>query len=195
MLKGVKRKILIMNFIENEFNLTNYFERIEIIIHDILSEIITYDILDTENMFNDKLIALKVKHYQMKIGEIWQEVIGNYDGFINLKNGHETGLDILSNSRKIIIELKNRTSTDNSSSRKTNLSKLAKFKCDNPDYMCIYANINADTRKKTLGFNKKILHDGVEIEHYVGHEFLKFIFGENFEEIIEFIKNTINKYL
>jgi hypothetical protein len=188
-----------MNSIENEFNLTKYFERIEIIIHDILSrsesKIITYDILDTENMINDKLIALKVKHYQMKIGEIWQEVIGNYDGFINLRNGHETGLDILSNNRKIIIELKNRTTTDNSSSRKTNLSKLAKFKRNNPDYMCIYANINADTREKTLGFNKKILHDGVEIEHYVGYEFLKFIFGENFEEIIEFIKNTINKYL
>ena len=128
----------------------------------------------------------------MKIGEIWQEVIGNYDGFINLRNGHETGLDILSNSRKMIIELKNRTNTDNSSSRKTNLSKLAKFKRDNPDYMCIYANINFI---KTLGFNKKILHDGVEIEHYVGYEFLKFIFRENFEEIIEFIKNTINKYL
>ena len=46
-----------------------------------------------------------------------------------------------------------------------------------------------------LRFDKKILHDGVEIEHYVGYEFLKFIFRENFEEIIEFIKNTINKYL
>jgi hypothetical protein len=51
-----------MNSIENEFNLTNYFERIEIIIHDILSrsesEIVTYDILDTENMINTKLFNL-----------------------------------------------------------------------------------------------------------------------------------------
>ena len=36
----------------------------------------------------------------MKIGE----TIGNYDGFIKLKIGNETGLDIISKSRKIIIE-------------------------------------------------------------------------------------------
>jgi hypothetical protein len=42
----------------------------------------------------------------MKIGEIWEETIGNYDGFIKLKIGNDTGLDIISKSRKIIIELK-----------------------------------------------------------------------------------------
>lgn len=55
---------------------------------------------------------MKEKHKQMKIGEIWEEAIGNYDGFIKLK----------------IIELKNRTNTDNHSSRKSNMNKLVKFK-------------------------------------------------------------------
>jgi hypothetical protein len=71
--------------------------------------------------------------------------LGSYDGFINLKVGHETGLDILSHTKKIAIELKNRTNTDNSSSKKSNLDKLAKFKKNNPTYICIYANINAKT--------------------------------------------------
>jgi hypothetical protein len=77
----------------------------------------------------------------MKIGEIWQEVLGNYQGYTNLKVGHETGLDILSDSKKVIIELKNRTNTDNSSSKKSNLDKLAKFKKNNPEYTCIYERI------------------------------------------------------
>lgn len=116
--------------IEEEFVLSEYFEKMEIIIKNILlrpeNDVLTYDILDTE---------------------------------------------------------------------KSNLDKLSKFKKENPEYTCIYANINADTEKKTLqGFNKKISHNGVEIEHQVGYQFLKFIFGKKTEEIIEFVKNTIDKY-
>ena len=185
--------------IEDEFILSEYFEKMEIIIQNILlrpeNDVLTYDILDTEKSKKNKLLSLKEKQRQMKVGEIWQEIIGNYDEFINLKIGHGTGLDILSNTRKLAIELKNRTNTDNASSKKSNLDKLSKFKQENPEYICIYANINADTEKKTLqGSNKKITHNGVEIEHQVGYQFLTFIFGEKTEEIIEFVKNTIDKY-
>jgi hypothetical protein len=138
---------------------------------------------------------LKEKQRQMKVGIIWQEMIGNYDKFINLKTGHKTGLDVLSETRKIAIEIKNRTNSDNSSSKKSKLDNISKFKKEHPEYTCIYANINDKTEKKTLrGCNKKINHNGVEIEHQIGYEFLKFIFGDKTEEIIEFIKNTIDKY-
>lgn len=73
----------------------------------------------------------------MKIWKIWQAVLGCYKSFINLGEGHETKLDIISYDRKIIIELKNRTNTDNSSSRKTKYDKLADFKMKNPDYKMI----------------------------------------------------------
>lgn len=183
---------------KDEFVLSEYFEKMEIIIQNILlrpeNEILTYDILDTEKSKKNKLLSLKEKQRQMKVGEIWQEMIGNYDGFLNLKIGHETGLDILSHTKKIAIELKNRTNTDNASSKKSNFDKLTKFKKENPEYICIYANINADTEKKTLqGCNKKITHNGIEIEQQVGYEFLTFIFGEKTDEIIEFIKNIIDK--
>ena len=185
--------------IEKEVVSSEYFEKMEIIIQNILlrpeNDVLTYDILDTEKSKKNKLLSLKEKQRQMKVGEIWQEIIGNYDEFINLKIGHETGLDILSNTRKLAIELKNHTNTDNASSKKSNLDKLSKFKKENPEYTCIYANINADTEKKTLqGSNKKITHNGVEIEYQVGCQFLTFIFGEKTEEIIEFVKNTIDKY-
>jgi len=184
---------------EYEFSLNKYFELLDNIIKNILlrysKDVLTYDILDTEKSKTNKLIALKEKQRQMKVGEIWQEVLGNYNGYINLKIGHKTGLDILSHTKKIAIELKNRTNTDNASSKKSNLDKLAKFKKNNPEYVCIYANINADTEQKTLhGTIKQILHNDVEIEHQIGYEFLKFILGDDVDLIINFVKNTIDKY-
>lgn len=182
------------------FSLENYFENIEKQIYKILSrqenEILTFDILDTEKSKRNKLIVLKEKQRQMKIGEIWQEVLGTYDGFQNLKVGHATGLDLLSHTKKIAIELKNRTNTDNASSKKSNLDKLAKFKEANPEYICIYANINADTEQKTkTGLIKKIKHNDLELEHHVGIKFIQFILGENTNDIINFVRNTIDKYI
>ena len=189
------------NKIDSEcgFSLSKYFELLDNSIQNILlrheNDVLTYDILDTEKSKTNKLMALKEKQRQMKVGEIWQEVLGNYNGYVNLKIGHKTGLDILSHTKKIAIELKNRTNTDNASSKKSNLDKLTIFKKNNPEYVCIYANINSDTEKKTLqGSIKKILHNGVEIEHQVGYEFLKFILGDDIDLIINFVKNTIDKY-
>ena len=184
---------------ECEFCLHKYYELLDNSIHNILSRqekcLLTYDILDTEKLKANKLITLKERQRQMKIGEIWQEVLGNYKGCCNLKIGHETWLDILSHTKKFAIELKNRTNTDNASSKKSNLDKLAKFKLANPDYVCIYANINADTEKKTLkGSVSKLLHNGVEIEHQIGYVFIKFILGDDTDIIISFVKNTIDKY-
>ncbi len=60
------------------------------------------------------------------------------------------------------------------------------------DYTCIYANINADTEEKTLrGDMRKILYDGVEIEIHIGMKFLLYIFADNTDTIIEFIKKSI----
>jgi len=104
-------------------------------------------------------------------------------------------IDIISYTKKVVIELKNRTNTDNASSKKSNFDKLANFKKKNPEYTCIYANINADTEEKTLkGFEKNITHNGVEIQHQVGYIFLKFILGNDVDLIIDFVKNTIDKY-
>ena len=181
------------------FDINKYFEFLDKRIQDIVTrpekEKLTYDILDTDKSKKYKLFALKEKHRQMKVGEIWQDVLGAFDGCVNLKIGHVTGLDILSSSKKFAIELKNRTNTDNASSKKSNLDKLARFKKSNPDYTCVYATINDDTEEKTLqGKTKIIIHDGVEIEQQSGHKFLTFVLGSNADLVITFVKDTIDKY-
>ena len=156
---------------------------------------LTFDLLDTDKSMKNKMVILKEKQKSMKIGEIWQEVIGNYEGFTNLKIGHVSGLDIISTTNKIAIELKNRTNTDNHSSKKTNFDKLAKFKKENPEYLCIYATINADNKKKTVeGAIIKIIHNNEEIYQYTGYKFLKLIFEDNIEIILNFMRDTIDKY-
>lgn len=158
-------------------------------------EALTYDMLDTPTSQTHKRIVLQEKQRQMKVGEIWQEVLGLVPGFINLKQGHETGLDLMSPERKIIIELKNRTNTDNASSKKTNFDKLATFKQTHPEYTCIYANINASTQQKTMHTPpKKLIHNGVEIEHHVGYEFLTLICGKETDTLIECMKQTMDSY-
>jgi hypothetical protein len=179
-------KQVYLTFIENQ---------IKIIMQRPVKEILTFDILDTERSKKNKMIALQEKQRQMKVGEIWQVTLGNYNTFEDLGIGHETGLDIRSPTRKIIAELKNRTNTDNASSRKANRDKLVRFKQQHPDYECIYGMINDTTAEKTLqGAIKTVQHDGVEIKEYVGMEFIRYILGEDTESLIEFVKQNIDQY-
>ena len=148
------------------FNREEYFKNLGDSVKKILQrpakDVLAYDILDTDKSKVNKLLALKEKQRQMKIGEIWQNAIGNYKDCQDLKVGHVTGLDILSDKRKFIAELKNRTNTDNASSKKTNFDKLAQFKIEHPEYTCIYANINDDTEEKSLqSIIKKFHHNGI----------------------------------
>jgi len=92
------------------FRIEDYLAEMERKINQILSkekkEDLTYDILDSEFITKkNKLICLKGIQLKQKFGDMWQEVLGNYDSFQNLGKGHETGLDILSHTRKIAMEL------------------------------------------------------------------------------------------
>jgi hypothetical protein len=50
-------------------------------------------------------------------------------------------------------------------------------------------------KKKTIkGSIKKIIHNNVELEHHIGNKFLNYIFKDNTNKIIEFIKKTIDNY-
>jgi hypothetical protein len=186
---------------ENEFTELEFNNYIKIITE--LSEIELHR--DTNNeLLNDILLSSiikkyepdfiktkKIKQLQMKTGKIWQIAIGNYIDFHDLGIGHETGLDILSENRKISMELKNKYNTDNASSRKSNFNKLAAFKFNNPEYECIYGLINS---KKPEGEIKTHIHNGVTIVEYSGMKLLNYVFGKKTYTIINTIRHIIDKY-
>ena len=152
---------------------------------------IPFDILDCN--INTKCMenSLLIKQIQMKYGEIWQHVLGNYEDFEDLGIGHDTGLDIISISRKLIFELKNRYNTDNASSRKSNYDKLAKFKKKNKEYTVIYGVINDITIE---GKKSSISHDGEIIEKYSGMKLLRFILGCDTNHIIRTVQSMVFLY-
>lgn len=183
---------------DNTFKLNDYLKNTEIYIQEALNKqkkcTYTYDMFETNEIKKYQFICLRVKQYQMKMGDILQYIIGTYDSFTNLHTGHSTGLDIISNTKKIAIELKYRTNTDNASAKLSNLNKLAKYKKENPDYICIYGCINDATEQKTIqGTIKNITHDNVEIQIYTGYALLTLIFGENTNAIITHVKNVLQK--
>ncbi len=179
----------------NDFNINKYLKNIKSKIIKILKrpskDSYIPDILDDEDDIKDKLISLKVKQKEMKRGEIWQMVIGEYQHFEDLGKKHKSGLDVISNHRKLIIELKNKYNTDNHSSRKTNLDKLAKFNRDNRSFQSIYGIINDKT---TDGTTKYIDHNNICIKYYSGNQLFTFIFGNNKDIIIEHIKKVIKDF-
>jgi hypothetical protein len=190
----------IINNIESlsiSFNIDDYLKNMEKYISTLFTNIelknknnINIDILDNDIIINKLKIAEKLcKNIQMKYGELWQHVIGSYKHFINLKNGDNSGLDIKSIDKKIIIELKNSFNTDNSSSKKANYDKLSKYKENNKEYTCIYGVINS---KKSE--SKIIIHNEVEILYLSGDKLFDFIFDENKTKIVDFIKNRVKYY-
>lgn len=77
-----------------------YFDAIENKIKNILdrpyNSVFTFDILNQNNIET----TLREKQLQMRIGEIWQVILGSYKSFLNLNTGHASGLDIISYEKK-----------------------------------------------------------------------------------------------
>lgn len=171
---------------------------------------LTHNIFETEKTKENRLNSRRQRRLEMDTGTFLQFMIGNFMYWENIgknhkKTGLDCGLDCVSHTRKIIMEVKARDNTDCSASRKTNRDKLAKSITLYPNYTRIYLTISSNTKKTSeKGFIKQIIHrycdevDGVnevEIEHHCGIMGLRYVFGSETEAIIDFIKETIDKYL
>ena len=112
-----------------------YEDTVAEIVHKTLSRPIprlrpAYDPLMTPEEHGARAVYSRSKTIIQRHGHVWQRCIGAYEGFEDLGEGHPSGLDIIHHGRKIIMEVKNATNTDNSSSRNAKLSLLADYKRD-----------------------------------------------------------------
>lgn len=193
---NVVGKEIVIKEVVKTFNIDEYIITIKDKIQDYLKktkyndDILEDELLDNFIKNNPEGIKFskRLKQLQMNAGNIWQIVIGNYNTFEDLKTGHSSGCDVKSNTRKIIIELKNRYNTDNASSRKSNLDKLVRFKKENPDWLCIYGIIN-DKNKK--GKEEIIKHNDFEITYLSGQKLMDLIFDKDREFIIGAVKSQM----
>lgn len=139
-------------------------------------------------------ICHKIKTIQMKIGNIWQNVIGSIDAITNLKTGHKSGLDILSDKYKFGMELKNAHNTCNSGSKMNCYDKLIDFKKKNTEYEVIFAYVNCNT-KNNIGKDEIIIHKSQQIRILSGNKLLSYLFGDKYEDIIDIIISSLQDFL
>lgn len=130
-----------------------------------------------------------VRQIQMKEGSIAQICIGNFDGFEDLGIGHYTGLDVRKTDNSMVIELKNRHNTCNSSSQKVLLDKLNKYSELNPETQCIWGIVNSN---KVNQERQNIYHKKSKILKLQDKSLLDYIFtkhGKNYtDQIIRMVQ-------
>ena len=83
----------------------------------------------------------------MAIGEFHQHILGHVHGWIDLQQGHETGLDLMNEEGTIYMEIKNKVNTTNSSSEKTVFEKLEKVVEENPNAVAYWGYIVSENYK------------------------------------------------
>jgi len=151
-----------------------------------------YTVFGDNNLRTIKInsIAHESRAKSMREGEIAQVLIGNFPGWKDLKIGDNSGCDCIKTDNSVIIEIKNKYNTMNSSSRYAVLYKLAKYKQLNPNTKCILGIVNAKKRPV-----KKIHYpiDNIEVIELHGDYFLDYVFtfnGHNYKKyILDFVKD------
>ena len=139
------------------------------------------DIILSNNNLNEISKANKLKTLQMRIGRIY-ELCAIYYNWEKVK-----GIDLINKEKQIALELKNRDNTDNSSSRYRNCEKLIEFKQNNPDYELYYICINSPKKQ-----NEKIIEfKGEKITFLFNEKALEFLYGSNYQNVINIIKKCI----
>lgn len=157
------------------------------------SDVILKDFIKKDPSSFKKSHILKVM--QMKIGLIWQSLLGHVEGVEDLGNGgHPSKVDLFfyKNGVKYIIEIKNSLKTDNSSAKTRNMQKLQKFTKNNIEYVPIYGIINC---RSAEGQDKIFNYEGVDIRIMSGRKFLDFILGNQYDDVVNSFKLAIAPYM
>lgn len=152
----------------------------------------------------ERNVCLSITRKRMFIGNLWQRICGNIPHIEDLGIGHPTGLDLKTADDipyPFAMELKNSYNTDNNSSKKRNLEKLANFKTEYPQYNVIYGFINTSSKKNNNGDDKikqfTINKDGknieVNIRHLSGNKLLRFLLGEEYNQVVSLIIQRLKK--
>ena len=109
------------------------------------------------------------------------------------KNNTLPNLDIINKTKKQVIELKNRTNTCNSGSKKAVIDNLTAFKKEHPEYTCIYACVNENTNDKTkIGYISEV---NKYVQMYTGMKLLKEIFNDDVDQVLNVIRTAIKKHI
>jgi hypothetical protein len=96
-----------------------------------------------------------------------------------------------------IMELKNKYNTNNSSSKKAVLDKLAAYKKYNPKTECILGVANPKFTKKQKSLTTNITHNNFKLKELQGKELFSYVFTferhDYADEIIKFVQKLLQQ--
>jgi len=162
-------------------------QKMEAVIKNILNKDInkkvTKDIILSEFFKNEMLVANKLKIIQMRMGLIYEE-LAKFHNWTKVDK-----IDLVDIDKKIALEIKSSTNTDNSSSRERNYQKLLEFKSKHNNYKLYYVCINYLTKNP----QNKILANGITL--LTGEFALQFLYGDNNQNVITTIQKCIKIFI
>lgn len=167
-------------------------------------DILLVHLAKNKKLENALTIGRILRTINMVCGELHQIAIGNFIGWTDLSIGHLSGLDLLHTEKKIIIELKNKYNTMNSSTKTGIHLKFDKLKNKSSNYSnhTIYlAHINCKIRQrdKTSLDNGKtqLMYTRNKSEYYqsCGQTFLDFVYTYNNKNYSNIIITILQKKL
>jgi flagellar hook-associated protein FlgK len=188
---------------ERDINLKKYYNKIEPKIKYLLDsknrtykeefKLMTFNFPERKKWAEN---SLKQKQLEMKEGKIQQIILGNFFGWVDLENNHETGLDIKNEENTIFIELKKNYNTNNDGNKKNTIRKFLDIKKKYPDARCILGIVNPKKLEKNN--IKKCELDNIEYEEYQRYQLLELIFtykNYNYSDKILNMFQEFSKYI
>ena len=184
----------------NQQILQRYIRRVTPLVRQILETHNAEFVFKTTLLGNDSQAAqdrarhaFLEKQIKMLEGGIGQIMIGCWEGWMDLGQGHASGLDTRKVDNSCIMEIKNQWNTCNSGSKKAVLDKLAKYKEENPETTCVFGMINPKPGQRLL--RKVELYNGQEIVTLWGDALLDYVFtldGYNYKnEVVDIVKRIM----
>ena len=100
----------------------------------------------------------------------------------------KTGIDLITEQRKIAMELKSSVHSDSSAARRRKYDMLVEFKQKHPDHEIVYAVINDATAKD------KMVHDG-QVRYVSWTHALTMLFGSEYLKVMNIMEQVVEEFL
>jgi hypothetical protein len=177
-----------METIESKQSLISLkFPEIEKLFNEEVARNITYS-KPSDFIFNNTLFYDIHHNLSRRLGIFYEKLICLFDDFEKINEPTFRRADIISHSRKIILELKTNYSSANADMKSSKFFSLCLLKQRNPTYEVIFGCVN-DSNKPKQYYNK----DGVLI--LTGDKLLEYLFGAEYYKLKDFLKHLMFNYL
>lgn len=150
--------------------------------------VVGHNKLSEEAWKKTEAVRLDQKALEGKMGDFHEELMGKFPGYVTYPVGHSTGCDVGSADGSVVLEVKNRDNTMNSSSAAEVIRKLMKNRSEGKRAILVEVNC---TGGKVTRFGAP-----TELEIWTGQKTYAFLSGREgfFEDLQSTIRHVFSEF-